>query len=122
VLGHAIGGVAGVYDRHRYDAEKADALNKLAHLIGTIIKPEESARVETSRIASAIVLGIQVLDLDRAPALPQIRPCRQQTLVSKVRHQNASDCFWPGRLRIRVTGYPNIKRGDLIAVYAKGDR
>jgi integrase len=30
VLGHAIGGVEGIYDRHSYDAEKADALRKLA--------------------------------------------------------------------------------------------
>ena len=65
---------------------------------------------------SAIVLGVQVFDLDRAPTLSQIRPCRQQTLVSKVRHQNPSDRFWPGRLRVRVTGYPSIQRGDLIAV------
>ena len=30
VLGHAVGGVEGVYDVHRYDAEKADALKRLA--------------------------------------------------------------------------------------------
>jgi len=47
-----------VYDRHRYDAEKADALNKLAHLIETIIKPEEKVTVaETSRTASAVVIA-----------------------------------------------------------------
>jgi integrase len=57
VLGHAIGGIAGVYDRHRYDAEKADALNKLAHLSETIIKPEEQVTLgETSRTASAVVV------------------------------------------------------------------
>jgi hypothetical protein len=71
---------------------------------------------ETSGTASAIVLRVQVLDLDRASTLSQIRPCRQQTLVSKVRHQNASDRLSPGRLRVRVTGYPSIKRRDLIAV------
>jgi integrase len=38
VLGHAIPGVEGVYDRHRYDAEKADALAKLAELIENIVK------------------------------------------------------------------------------------
>jgi integrase len=41
VLGHAVGGVQGVYDRHRYDAEKADALRKLAALIDRIIKQRE---------------------------------------------------------------------------------
>jgi integrase len=41
VLGHAIKGVEGIYDRHRYDAEKADALQRLAHLVETIVKPPE---------------------------------------------------------------------------------
>lgn len=36
VLGHAIGGVEGIYDRHSYDAEKAAALQKLATLIEQI--------------------------------------------------------------------------------------
>jgi integrase len=39
VLGHAIPGVEGVYDRHRYDEQKADALNRLAALIEKIINP-----------------------------------------------------------------------------------
>ena len=39
VLGHAIPGVAGIYDRHSYDPEKADALNRLAALVQTIINP-----------------------------------------------------------------------------------
>ena len=30
VMGHAIGGVEGIYDRHSYKAEKADALQRLA--------------------------------------------------------------------------------------------
>jgi integrase len=33
VLGHAIGGVEGIYNRHAYDAEKAAALEKLAALV-----------------------------------------------------------------------------------------
>jgi hypothetical protein len=37
VLGHAIGGVEGIYNRHTYDVEKADALTKLAALIHQII-------------------------------------------------------------------------------------
>jgi integrase len=39
VLGHAIAGVEGVYDRHRYFKEKGDALGKLAALIETIVNP-----------------------------------------------------------------------------------
>jgi integrase len=37
VLGHVIPGVAGVYDRHSYTAEKADALNELSGLMFTIV-------------------------------------------------------------------------------------
>jgi integrase len=37
VLGHAIGGVEGIYNRHAYDAEKAAALEKLAALIEQIV-------------------------------------------------------------------------------------
>jgi integrase len=39
VLGHKIRGVMGVYDRHSYDDEKADALIRLAALVATIINP-----------------------------------------------------------------------------------
>ena len=39
VMGHAIAGVEGVYDRHSYRDEKADALARLAALIETIINP-----------------------------------------------------------------------------------
>lgn len=39
VLGHRIPGVEGIYDRHQYDAEKAQALNALAHLLETILDP-----------------------------------------------------------------------------------
>ena len=42
VLGHVIGGVEGVYDRHSYLDEKADALRKLAALIGNIVNPQEN--------------------------------------------------------------------------------
>jgi integrase len=37
VLGHVIRGVEGVYDRHAYESEKADALTKLAALIERIV-------------------------------------------------------------------------------------
>ena len=39
VMGHAIPGVEGVYDRHRYDDEKAHALQALADLIDRILNP-----------------------------------------------------------------------------------
>ena len=39
VMGHAIAGVEGVYDRHSYRDEKADALRRLAGLIETILSP-----------------------------------------------------------------------------------
>jgi len=37
VMGHAIAGVEGVYDRHQYRDEKADALSKLAGVIRDIV-------------------------------------------------------------------------------------
>ena len=40
VLGHAITGVEGVYDRHSYREEKAHALRALAGLIENILRPE----------------------------------------------------------------------------------
>jgi integrase len=39
VLGHAIAGVEGVYNRHTYDSEKALALEKLAQLVLHIVDP-----------------------------------------------------------------------------------
>jgi integrase len=41
VLGHAIPGIQGVYDRHAYREEKADALARLAALIDAIVHPRE---------------------------------------------------------------------------------
>jgi integrase len=39
-LGHAIGGVRGVYDRHQYEAEKRHAFEALARMIERIVAPE----------------------------------------------------------------------------------
>jgi integrase len=39
VMGHAIKGIEGVYDRHPYRDEKADALARLAALIDAIVSP-----------------------------------------------------------------------------------
>jgi integrase len=47
-LGHVQGGVAAVYDRHRYESEKAAALAKLAALIARIVH-KDSARVVNFR-------------------------------------------------------------------------
>ena len=40
-MGHAIPGVEGVYDRHSYRDEKADALRRLAALIDSIVHPHD---------------------------------------------------------------------------------
>ena len=42
VMGHAIGGVEGIYDRHAYKDEKAMALEKLAALIDGIVNPRDN--------------------------------------------------------------------------------
>jgi integrase len=42
VMGHAIDGVEGVYDRYEYAAEKAEALAKLANLIDGIMHPRDN--------------------------------------------------------------------------------
>jgi len=39
VLGHVIGGVAGIYNRHQYEAEKAEALTALAATVASIVHP-----------------------------------------------------------------------------------
>jgi integrase len=51
VLGHAIPGVEGVYDRHGYGDEKAEALKRLAALLDTIINPPPDNVVRLSHAA-----------------------------------------------------------------------
>lgn len=46
VMGHVIPGVEGVYDRHAYTAEKADALKRLAALIEIILAGPQNNVVE----------------------------------------------------------------------------
>ncbi len=48
-LGHVQPGVQGVYDRHRYFDEKADALRRLAALIERVLAPPPSAQVVNLR-------------------------------------------------------------------------
>jgi hypothetical protein len=45
VLGHAIAGVEGVYNRFNYIDEKADALDRLAQLIDRIVNPPDRTNV-----------------------------------------------------------------------------
>jgi integrase len=49
VLGHAITGVEGVYNRHAYLNEKTDALQRLAALIQTIVNPPTGNVVQMRR-------------------------------------------------------------------------
>ena len=53
VMGHIIQGVEGIYDRHSYREEKADALVKLAGLIGLILDPpvENVVRMQKDGVA-----------------------------------------------------------------------
>jgi hypothetical protein len=44
-MGHALGGVEGIYDRHSYSDEKADALKRLASLIDGIAHPRPAGVV-----------------------------------------------------------------------------
>jgi integrase len=45
VLGHVIRGVEGVYDRHTYAEEKANALAALAALVERIVNPPSASNV-----------------------------------------------------------------------------
>jgi integrase len=49
VMGHAIGGIEAIYDRHRYAAEKGDALKRLAALIDSIVHPRSAEVVPMKR-------------------------------------------------------------------------
>src|SRR5262249_5133250 len=49
VMGHAIGGVEGIYDRHQYMDEKSAALAKLANLIDSIINPRANVVPMTAK-------------------------------------------------------------------------
>jgi integrase len=51
VLGHVIGGVRGIYDRHEYRDEKADALAKLAVQINRILHPRPTSLTLQRRVA-----------------------------------------------------------------------
>jgi len=48
-MGHAIGGVEGIYDRYQYLDEKSDALQRLAALIDAIVHPRSADVVPMQR-------------------------------------------------------------------------
>src|SRR5262249_45626261 len=54
VMGHVIAGVEGVYDRHAYLDEKADALRRLAALIERIVHPPEGDVIVPLRAGAKI--------------------------------------------------------------------
>ena len=76
VLGHAIAGVEGVYDRHSYDAEKADALNRLAALVGSIVNPpkDKVVQLQEERGRERMTAGRQCLGRERARSGLQTAP------------------------------------------------
>jgi hypothetical protein len=53
LMGHALPGVEGIYDRFSYADEKADALVRLAALIDEIVSGEPSGKVVRLRKARA---------------------------------------------------------------------
>ena len=54
VLGHVIEGVEGVYDRHDYVEEKAEALARLAAMLKAIFWPAEDNVVRMSTVRDAV--------------------------------------------------------------------
>jgi integrase len=49
VLGHAIGGVKGTYDRHKYTEHKREALRMLAGLVDNILRDDTDQKVRRLR-------------------------------------------------------------------------
>jgi hypothetical protein len=45
VLGHVLGGMREVYDRHSYLDEKREALERLAVLVGEIVSPTPAGKL-----------------------------------------------------------------------------
>ncbi len=51
VMGHVLSGIEGIYDRHSYEQEKADALAKLAGLVALILDPPDANVVALREVA-----------------------------------------------------------------------
>jgi integrase len=56
-LGHTIGGVAGIYDRHTYVAEKRDALERLASLVRSILDPQANVIALPAALANRDIMS-----------------------------------------------------------------
>jgi integrase len=51
VMGHSVGGVQNIYNKHSYADEKADALARLAGLIAGIVHPRGDKVVQMQKRA-----------------------------------------------------------------------
>jgi hypothetical protein len=54
VLGHAMETIRGTYDRHAYEAEKRDALEKLGAAIERILHPVAGSVVELGKAKKSV--------------------------------------------------------------------
>ena len=57
VLGHRIAGVQGIYNRHDYEDEKADALRRLAALIDKIVHPPADTNIVNFPAGAVVKVG-----------------------------------------------------------------
>jgi integrase len=81
-LGHVIGGVRGVYDRHEYHAEKAQAYEALAAQIDRIIHPVDNV-AEFSAHVGQIVSGKPAKKLGGQAQEKSRGRCRSQDQANK---------------------------------------
>ena len=61
-MGHAIAGVEGIYNRHAYRDEKADALRRLAALIDSIVHPHDNVLPLKKRESAYDEQSVAILD------------------------------------------------------------
>ena len=62
VMGHALAGVEGIYNRHAYRDEKADALRRLAALIDSIVHPHDNVLPLKRRESADDKQSVAILD------------------------------------------------------------
>ena len=70
VLGHVIEGVEGVYDRHDYFEEKAEALVRLEAMLTNILWPSGGNVIQLSEARASLdeASGVDVQSMARAQA------------------------------------------------------
>jgi integrase len=78
VIGHVIGGVRGVYDRHLYLAEKRDALDRWAQRVGSIVNPPPPNVHTASRASTAPRHGHRLRAELHGGLLPMARSYRHR--------------------------------------------